>query len=271
MDLGLKDKVAAVAASSSGLGLAVAVELAREGCKIALCSRDAARLERAAAQVREAAGCGAPAAAAERVLAVRADLASPQGPAEFIRAAAARLGPVDVLVANNGGPPAGPALGLGEEAWRFGFDLTFLSSQRLVAEAAPGMRERRWGRILFITSISVKQPIPDLVISTALRSAVVGYAKCLSDELAPHGVTVNCVAPGSTLTERLEQLLARRAESRRIDPARLREEEERKIPVRRFGRPEEFAAAVAFLASERASYITGTVLAVDGGVVRSLT
>jgi 3-oxoacyl-[acyl-carrier protein] reductase len=269
MELGLENKVAAVAAASSGLGLAVAVELAREGARVAICSRDGARVEKAAASIRADAKVSR--WPGVRVLAVAADLSSATGPATFLDAARSQLGPIDVLVVNNGGPPAGAPLAIDDSGWRAGFDLTFLSATRLVKGVADGMRERKWGRIIFITSVSVKQPIPDLAVSTAIRSAVSGYAKSLSDELAPQGITVNCVAPGSTLTERLETMLEGRAKARGVDPRRLREDEEARIPVRRYGKPEELAAAVAFLASERAAYITGVVLPVDGGIVRSIT
>jgi 3-oxoacyl-[acyl-carrier protein] reductase len=269
MDLGLRGKVAAVAAASSGLGRAVALELAREGASVALCSRDPARVEAAVASIAE--GARAAGQAQPQVAGWAIDLAARDGPERFVRQAVSRFARVDILVANNGGPAAGPTLALPDEAWEAGFRLTFESSRRLAGAAVPGMRERRWGRIVFITSTSVKQPIEGLAISTAMRSAVVGYAKALSDELARDGITVNCVAPGSTRTERLEALLRKRAEERKVSVEEVERSALAQIPARRFGAPAELAAAVAFLASERASYITGAVLAVDGGQVRSLT
>lgn len=269
MDLGLKGKVAAVAASSSGLGKAVALALAREGVGVALCSRSSQRVQAAVEdiRIRVAAEYGA-----EPVLAgVCADLASEAGPGEFISRAQEMLGPVEILVANNGGPPPGDAAGLGDEAWKLGFETTFRSSQKLADAVIGGMRERKWGRIVFITSTSVKQPIAGLTISTAMRSAVVGFAKALSDEVAIDGVTVNTAAPGSTSTARLESIFAKRAEDGGVSLDEIKAAAEATIPAGRFGQPEEFAAAVAFLCSEAASYITGIVLPVDGGLVRSLT
>ena len=269
MDLGLKDKVAAVAASSSGLGKAVALGLAREGARVAICSRSRERVEAALedirARVMEANG-------SEPALAgICVDLSSEEGPGQFISEAEAALGPVEILVANNGGPPPGDAAGLGDEAWKLGFETTFRSSQKLADEVVGGMRERGWGRIVFIPSTSVKQPIAGLTISTAMRSAVVGFAKALSDEVAVDGVTVNTAAPGSTATARLESIFAKRAEVGEASLEEIKSAAEAVIPAGRFGQPEEFAAAVVFLCSQAASYITGIVLPVDGGLVRSLT
>ena len=269
MDLGLTGKVAAVAAASRGLGFAVARELAREGAAVSLCSRHRADAERAAASIAE--GLQREGREPPPLVGLAADLDSAAGVTAFLERTVSALGEVQILVANNGGPAPGPAHEADEKAWRAGFERTFLSSQRLVEGVLPAMRSARWGRIIFITSISVKQPIEGLAVSTAMRSAVTGYAKALSDELAAAGITVNSVAPGSTRTERLESLLADRAEREGISQSAMEEKLETTIPAARFGRPEEFSAAVAFLASERASYITGTVLPVDGGAVRSLT
>jgi 3-oxoacyl-[acyl-carrier protein] reductase len=269
MDLGIRGRVAAVAAASSGLGRAVALELAREGASVMICSRSAERVAEAVRAVREQVRAATGAEA--RVEGTAVDLASSDGPEQFVARVREELGPVDILVANNGGPPPGPPLGLGDRAWREAFELTFESSRKLVEAAVPDMRRRRWGRIVFITSVSVKQPIAGLTTSTAMRSAVVGFAKALADALAAEGITVNTAAPGSTATERLRALFAARAREQDLALEEVEAAARRQIPMGRFGRPDEFAAAVAFLCSERASYITGTVLPVDGGVVRSLT
>lgn len=269
MNFGLEGKVAAVAASSSGLGKAVALALAREGASVALCSRSEKRVGAAMEDIRDL--LAADGGKVPPLVALPVDLGSETGPDEFVSAAADALGPVDILVANNGGPPPGDAAGLGDEAWRLGFETTFRASQKLADAVIGGMRARGWGRIVFITSTSVKQPIAGLTISTAMRSAVVGFAKALSDEAAVDGVTVNTAAPGSTATARLEAIFAKRAEAGGVSLEEIKTEAEAIIPAGRFGRPEEFAAAVAFLCSEAASYITGIVLPVDGGLVRSLT
>jgi len=172
---------------------------------------------------------------------------------------------------NSGGPPAGSALEIDEERWRAGFESTFLGPTSLAAGVAPSMRLRGWGRIIFITSLSVKQPMHELAVSTVIRSGVAAYSKLLSDELAASGVTVNCVAPGSIDTDRLRSLAAHRASARGMDTEAMLAEMASKIPARRIGRPEELAAVVAFLASERGSYVTGAVISVDGGVVRAMT
>ncbi len=262
MDLGIKEKVAAVAASSRGLGRAVALELAREGARVVVCSRDAERVASAAREIREQ-------VPGSEVEGVAVDLSTSSGPQELVDFATRTVGAVDILVANNGGPPPGPALGLGDDAWRAGFELTFESSRKLVEAVIPSMREKQWGRIVFIMSTSVKQPIAGLTISTAMRSAVVGFAKSVADEVAADGITVNTAAPGSTATDRLRSFFAKRAADKGVSVEEIEASAVAQIPARRIGTPEEFAAAVAFLCSARASYVTGTVLPVDGGLIRS--
>ena len=262
MDLGIKGRVAAVAASTSGLGRAVALELASEGAKVVVCSRDAGRVASTAREIREQ-------VPGSEVEGVTVDLSTPGGPRELIEFTTRTFGAPDILVANNGGPPPGPALGLGDEAWRAGFELTFESSRKLVEAVVPSMREKRWGRIALIMSTSVKQPIAGLTISTAMRSAVVGFAKSVADEVAADGITVNTAAPGSMATERLRSIFAGQAEKKGVPIEEVEASAVARIPARRFGTPREFAAAVAFLCSDRATYVTGTELAIAGGVIRS--
>jgi 3-oxoacyl-[acyl-carrier protein] reductase len=262
MDLGIEGKVAAVAASSSGLGRAVAYELAREGAKVVVCSRDAERVAKTVHEIREQ-------VQGSEVDGVAVDLSTSSGPQGLVDFATRTFGAVEILVANNGGPPPGPALGLGDDAWRAGFELTFESSRKLVEAVVPSMREKQWGRIVFVMSTSVKQPIAGLTISTAMRSAVVGFAKSVADEVAADGITVNTAAPGSTATDRLRSIFAKRAADQGVSVEEIEADAVAQIPARRIGTPEEFAAAVAFLCSARASYVTGTVLPVDGGLIRS--
>jgi 3-oxoacyl-[acyl-carrier protein] reductase len=256
MDLGLYGKVAMVAASSSGLGLATARELAREGAHVALCARDPDRLVEAAAEV-DRAGPG-------RVLATSVDVRQEARVRRWVEDTERELGRVDIVVANAGGPPAGTASEHDVQAYRDAVELNLLSGIALTQAALPGMRQRGWGRVLFITSQSVKQPIPHLALSNTARAGVLGYAKSLVHELGDAGVTVNVLAPGSHRTPRLEELAGVDVEAGLAAMAT-------DIPLGRVGRPEELAAAAAFLASERASFITGVVLPVDGGSIRALS
>ncbi len=262
MDLGLRDKVALVAASSSGLGRAVADELAAEGAQLVMCARRAAVLREAATAIAERHQVEA--------LAIAADLAESGEPTRVVNEAIARFGRIDVLVTNAGGPPAGPFESHDEAAWRAAVRLNLESVLGLVRAALPGMKERRWGRIINITSIAVKQPIENLILSNSIRAAVTGFARTLANEVAPFGVTVNNVMPGYTRTERLEELAEFIAQQSGQSVAAARGAWEKQIPMGRLGEPREFAALVAFMASERAGYITGTSIPVDGGWVRSL-
>jgi 3-oxoacyl-[acyl-carrier protein] reductase len=256
MDLGLYGKVAMVAASSSGLGLATARELAREGAHVALCARDPDRLVEAAAEVDRAGPC--------RLLATSVDVRQEARVRRWVEDTERELGRVDIVVANAGGPPAGTASEHDVQAYRDAVELNLLSGIALTQAALPGMRQRGWGRVLFITSQSVKQPIPHLALSNTARAGVLGYAKSLVHELGDAGVTVNVLAPGSHRTPRLEELAGDDVEAGLAAMAT-------DIPLGRVGRPEELAAAAAFLASERASFITGVVLPVDGGSIRALS
>ncbi len=262
MNLGLRGKVALVAAASRGLGRAVADELAAEGTHSILCARERGPLEQAAVEIAGATGVP--------VLAEPADVADPAAVDQLVAHGIDRFGRVDVLVTNAGGPPAGPFESLTPTMWEAATRLTLGSVVSLTRAVLPGMKSRRWGRIINITSISVKQPVDALMLSNSLRAAVTGFARTLATEVAPFGVTVNNALPGYTRTERVEQL-ARASEARGGPSAdAMRRSWEAQIPMGRLGEAHEFAALVAFLASERASYITGASVAVDGGWIRSL-
>ena len=262
MDLGLRGKVALVAASSRGLGQAIAEELAREGAELILCARGEDRLMQTRAAIEDRSGV--------RVVAVAADLATPEGVEEVVQRGLREFGRVDVLVNNAGGPPAGPFESHSAEAWRRAVQLNLESAVHMTRAVLPGMKERRWGRILNVTSIAVKQPVDNLILSNSVRAAVTGFARTLANEVAPFGVTVNNLMPGYTRTERVVEL----AEANARTKGGSAEEEfarwEREIPMGRLGEPREFAALAAFLASDLASYITAQSIAVDGGWIRSL-
>lgn len=262
MELGLNERVALVAAASRGLGRAVAEELAREGASLVICARGEEALRRAAAAIARDSQVA--------VEAVAADLGVADDVARVVRRAHERFGRVDVLVTNAGGPPAGPFEQHDPAGWHDAVQQNLMSVVELVRGVLPGMKERRWGRIVNITSIAVKQPVENLILSNSIRAAVTGLARTLANEVAPFGVTVNNVLPGYTRTQRVEELAARNAALRGTTPEDERAVWESQIPMARLGEPREFAAAVAFLASERASYITGTSLPVDGGWTRGL-
>lgn len=251
MDLGLSGKTALVTGASKGIGLAAAQALAAEGARVALVSRDRAVLERAVRGIVEDGG---------EALAVPGDVSRAEDVERVVAETRRQLGDPSVLVANAGGPAAGVPTEVGEEGWRVAVELTLMSAVRLARAVLPAMRAARWGRIVNVTSLSVREPIPNLTLSNALRAAVTGYAKTLSLEVAADGVTVNNVGPGFTATERLVELYTDDARRALVGV----------IPAGRLGEPHEIAAAVAFLASAPASYITGQTLVVDGGAVKSL-
>jgi 3-oxoacyl-[acyl-carrier protein] reductase len=262
MDLGLKDRVAVVAASSTGLGKAVAMGLAREGAKLALCARTAKTLEETADEIRSATGV--------EVLARATDVTSAEEVRAFVSEANRRFGRVDICVANSGGPPSKSFADTTIGDWRQTTELNLMSTVHLAKETLPLMQARRWGRFIAITSVTVKQPVEGLILSNAVRAGVSGLVKTLANEYGPHNICVNNVCPGFTATARLLDLSTALAAQQGVKPENIEARWASQAPLGRVGQPEEFASVVVFLASERASYVTGTSIAVDGGIVKGL-
>ncbi len=262
MDLGIENRVAAVGGASSGLGKAIAWVLAREGARVSICSRGEEQLERSQKALRRASG--------REVFAYAADLSTEAGPKEFIGATVKEFGSLDILVCNSGGPPATILANTSPDAWQEALDMSLLSTIRLVQAAVPYMQRNRWGRIVCNTSISVKSPLPGLILSNMARPGVVGFAKSVATEFATDGITVNVVCPGYMATGRVEELAEAHAEKSGKSLEEVMVDLVAEIPAGRMGEPKELGELVAFLASERASYITGTTIQIDGGYVRSL-
>ncbi len=262
MDLGLRGKVALVAAASQGLGRAAAFALAREGCKVAICARNAATLEDTANAIRKEAKAD--------VVAIAADISRADGVKAFADGALQAFGGVDVLVPNAGGPPPGGFETLPDDQWAKGWELTFQSTVRLVRACLPSMRNRGGGAIVAILSMSVRQPIDNLVLSNSLRLGVVGALKTLAREVAKDRIRVNGVAPGWIATDRTVQLHRDRAERERRRVEDVQAAVLQEIPMGRMGTAEEVADLIAFLASDRAAYITGVIAQIDGGLYRGI-
>lgn len=262
MDLGIKDRVALVAASSTGLGKAVAYGLAREGAKLALCSRNPATLNQTAEQIGRDTGV--------EILAVPVDVTDEEEVHSFVDGVTARFGQIDICVTNAGGPPAKAFDAIAIQEWRRAVDLNLMSTLFLAREALPGMRERGWGRLITITSLTVKQPVDGLILSNTVRAAVAGLVKSLSNEYAASNVLVNNVCPGYTATDRLKELSSTLAKQSGASEEEIERRWTGQIPLGRLARPDEFADAVVFLASERASYITGQSILIDGGFAKGL-
>ncbi|HEV8472902.1 MAG TPA: SDR family oxidoreductase [Methylomirabilota bacterium] len=258
MDLGLRGKVTLVTAASKGMGKACAMAFGAEGARVAMCARTEADLKAAADEVR--------AATKAEVLAVTADVTKKDNVQALVERVTSQFGGVDVLVANAGGPARGFFEELSDEQWQQAFELSLLSVVRLIRAVLPGMQARKWGRVLTIQSVSVKQPLPDLLLSNAVRPGTAGLMKTLAGRFGKDGITFNTVCPGRIMTDRFMSGLKTSGLSREEYLARGSAE----IPLGRVGTPEEFANVIAFLASERASYVTGVAVQVDGGLVRGL-
>lgn len=260
MDLGLKGKIALVVASSKGLGKAIARQLAEEGCDVMLTSRDQKQLELARRDIaRTALG---------RVDSQPCDITSAAQIDALVRATRERLGPIDILINNAGGPPGGGFEQHDDAAWQGAFELNLLSCVRMVRAVLPDLK-KGGGRIINVTSSSIKQPIPGLLLSNVFRMGLLGLGKSLADELAPYNILVNTVAPGRVATDRTGYLDQLKADKAGISVEQVMEEARSRIPLKRYGDPLEFARVVTFLASEMSSYVSGSTIMVDGGMVRS--
>jgi len=262
MDFGIRDKVAIVAAASSGLGKATALELAAEGARVVINARNEEQLQNAANEIRSTTGSD--------VLAIPGDVTNEADVNRLISETKNRFGSIDILVANAGGPPAGFFDDFDAQHFRNAVELNLISTINLCRLAVPHMRERGWGRIIAITSIAAKQPVENLILSNTARAGVLGFLKSLSQQIAADGITVNTVCPGYHLTERLKSLSTSIAQKEGVNVEEVYARWAASTPMKRIGDPREFGAVVAFLCSERASYLTGTVIQIDGGAYRAL-
>jgi 3-oxoacyl-[acyl-carrier protein] reductase len=262
MDSGLKNRVAVVAASSQGIGRATAEAFAAEGCKVAICARNEAALTQAEDAIRTRYGV--------EVLAEAFDVTQATAVHDFVEKVAARFGGVDICVTNAGGPPAKGFLAASNEEWQKAVELNLLSTVYFAKEVIPHMQKKKWGRIVTITSITTKQPVADLVLSNAVRAGVVGLVKSLANEFGKDGILVNNVGPGYTATDRLKDLAASRSKASGKTQQEIFEGWAADAPLKRLGEPREVADAIVWLASERASYITGQTILVDGGIYKGL-
>lgn len=262
MDLGIKNKVALVAASSKGLGKAVALQLSREGSKIVICARNKDRLFKTRDEIAAETG--------GMVRAFIADVRNKNQVKKMVEQVVNEFGTIEILVCNAGGPPSGMADEFTLDDYRDAMELNLLSTINLCYEVIPLMKKQKWGRIINMTSVTAKQPIDTLILSSTTRAGVLGFSKSLSNQLAPYGITVNSVCPGYTKTERVKNLAKSFKESGKGTVRDFYRNIEKAVPMNRLGTPEETAQAVAFLASEGASYITGVALQTDGGYINAL-
>lgn len=263
MDLGLTGRVAIVCAASQGLGKATAEALAQEGANVVICARDKKRILSAAKQISTVAG-------KVSVIPLVADLRKPQDIKRLVARTIREFGRVDILVTNAGGPPVASFPDLNDDAWTAGITLNLMSTIRCIREVLPHMQKQKWGRIINITSITTKQPVNDLIISSTVRPGILGLSKVLANQYAKHGITINSVAPGHFMTGRQQEISKTRATKKGISVEQYIREASSEIPAGRYGAPAELAHVITFLASEKASYINGATISVDGGLVKGL-
>ena len=261
MELSLKGKNAIVCASSQGLGKAAAIDLAKEGVNLVICSRDQEKINDVKKEIEDLAKI--------EVLALKADLNSEDDIKNLFMEAKNAFQSIDILINNNGGPPPSTFEQLNDEDWKKAFNATMLSAIRLSKLVLPEMKKKQWGRIINISSVSVKTPVNGLFLSNSLRMGVLGWAKALSDEVAPFGITVNTVCPGTTKTERIEEILTAQSKTTGKDKKDLEAAIAKNIPLQRIGEATDLSALITFLASEKANYMTGLAVQVDGGSART--
>ena len=263
MNLNLKNKNAIVCASSQGLGKAAAIDLAKEGVNLAICSRDQEKIDKAKEEILEKTEHNI------KVIALKADLDSLEDIQIFLQEVEHSLGEVDILVNNTGGPQPSTFEQISDEDWQNAFNSTMMSAIRLSRAVVPNMKKKEWGRIINISSVSVKTPVNGLFLSNSLRMGVLGWAKALADEVAAHGITVNTVCPGYTKTERVEAILESQSSSSGLSKEEIEKTIADNIPMKRVGEAEDLAGLITFLASEKANYMTGLAVQVDGGSART--
>ena len=261
MDLSIKGKNAIVCASSQGLGKSAAVDLAKEGVNLAICSRNQEKVDLVKNEIEKFSGV--------KVVSIKADLSSEKDIDTLFNKAKEELKKIDILINNNGGPPPSSFEQLADEDWKKAFNGTMMSAIRLSKLVLPDMKKNKWGRIINISSVSVKTPVDGLFLSNSLRMGVLGWAKALSDEVASYGVTVNTVCPGTTKTERIEEILSAQSKNTGKNKKELEEAIAKNIPMQRIGEATDLSALITFLASEKANYMTGLAIQVDGGSART--
>jgi len=262
MDTGLSNRVALVNGASQGIGKAIALGLSKEGAIVCLTARNKPRLAQTADEIHQITG--------NRVVYLAADVVRPESASEVIHFVRENIGNIDILINNSGGPKFGTLMNLNETDWDQALQLSLLSSIRFTKEVIPSMLEKTWGRIINVTSTVAKEPSPTMILSATARAGLAAFSKALSIELAPSGITVNTICPGGVLTERLHNLLEVRSQTEHIPYETLLKQSEKSIPIGRFASPEEFSEIIIFLCSERANYVTGTYISVDGGLTKSL-